>query len=342
MTESNETLDQIVEASRTATIRRRFRRMMVGGLLFGILLGPYLFYRANSIQERVRVFKTDVNEGAREDDGIIDLMVWNIAHGRGVANSNWEEGSTLKANRVMQIAAFIRDINPDVVVLNEVDFSAMWSGGFNQAAAIAEAAGFPYYARQVNLDFGFIFGRFQFGNVILSRFPIVNASVIDLPAFRDWEDWLVGCKRGLMSQLDLGSNRIINLAALHLDYRSEACRVDSVTSLIPRFQEVERPLIVAGDLNTTPSTAPYSSETPSGENAFDLLIESTGLQPAPLQVLNVDQLTFPAWAPKRAIDWVLYQPQFFQMESHQVLPSQLSDHLPVMVRLKIKSVTQSK
>jgi len=340
MTESTETIDQIVEASQTATIRRRFRRLMVVGLLLGILLGPYLFYRANSFQERVRVFKTDVSSTPHLNGDVIDLMVWNIAHGRGVASSNWEEGSTGKAHRVMEIAAFIRSMNADVVVLNEVDFSAMWSGGFDQAAAIAEAAGFPYCARQVNLDFGFIIGRFQFGNVILSRFPITNASVIDLPAFRPWEDWLVGCKRGLMGEMDLGSIGKINLAALHLDHRYEACRVDSVGVLINRFQETLGPLIVAGDLNTTPRTAPYSIETPDGENAFDLLVDSTGLQPAPLQVLNIDQLTFPAWAPERAIDWVLYRLEFFQLESHQVLRSQLSDHRPVMVRLKIKAATK--
>ena len=327
MTESND-IDQIVSASRTLIIRRRLRKAMVVGLLLGILLGPYLFYRANSFQERIRLFKTDAGVPAIAEDSVIELMVWNIAHGRGDSNSNWEEGGTPKAYRVMEIAAFIRKMNADVVVLNEVDFSATWSGGFDQAAAIAEAAGFPFYARQVNLDFGFVVGRFQFGNVILSRFPITQASVIDLPAFREWEDWLVGCKRGLMVQLDLGNKERINLAALHLESRSEVCRVKSAAALISRFENIQGPLIVAGDLNTTPGTAPFSKETPKGVNAFDLLVESTGLQPAPLQILNKDQLTFPAANPVQAIDWVLFQPEFFDLKSHEVLPSQLSDHRP--------------
>lgn len=335
MTEVTGNTHDRADVARTSISRRRIRRAMLYGLLLVLVFGPYIFYRANSGPNRVQVVQRTDQLGRLECDGTLKVVAWNIAHGRGVADSNWEGSAEQKARRVMEIAQVIRDLDADIVVLNEVDFATIWSGNFNQAAGIAEAAGFPYFARQTNLDFGFLFGRFQFGNVVLSRYPITQASALDLPPHREWEDWLVGRKRGLLCTIEIGKSQPVKIAGLHLEHRSEASRVESVRYLQKELAAWEGPLIVLGDLNTTPRNAPQSRETVDGENAFDLLNVSIGLQAAPLQILSAEQLTFPAWAPARAIDWILYRTKFFQLVKHEVIPTLLSDHRPVVATFRL-------
>ena len=137
--------------------RKRIRRLLVVGSLLILLFGPYLFYRATSFGERVRVFSEDGPVAVAPET--LRVMIWNIAHGRGVEDSNWSETAEPKVDRILEIAELIKQQDADVVILNEVDYAATWSGNFDQAAAIADVTGYPYYARQTNLDFGFLVGR---------------------------------------------------------------------------------------------------------------------------------------------------------------------------------------
>ena len=52
-----------------------------------------------------------------------------------------------------QIAALLRTINADVVVLNEVDFDSTWTHSVDEARYLAEKAGYPFLAEQRNIDY---------------------------------------------------------------------------------------------------------------------------------------------------------------------------------------------
>jgi endonuclease/exonuclease/phosphatase family metal-dependent hydrolase len=84
------------------------------------------------------------------------IATYNIAHGRGLAESNWDGGSPADHEaRLQAIAAELRAWPVDVVVLEEVDFDASWSHRVNQAEVLARAAGFPYWIEQSNYDLRF-------------------------------------------------------------------------------------------------------------------------------------------------------------------------------------------
>ena len=312
--------------------RKRFRWLVVLGLLL-VCLGPYLYYRATSFANRIRL--TEIDQSHERRDVRADsfkVMCWNIAHGRGTAKSNWSESGAPKAERIMRIAEFIEKVDPDIVVLNEVDFSATWSGGFDQATAIAQRAGYKYVVRQTNLDFGFVYGRWQFGNAVLSKLPILEHAAIDLPAHKTWEDWVVGRKRGMHVQVQLFPDQDpVHLLGLHLESRSEETRVESVRFLNSYLAKLEGPVLLAGDLNTTPPEAPRSGKTKSGENAFQILVQESDLKHFRVTKESpTERLTFPAWEPVSAIDWILFR-GLLQYRNHQVLQTKLSDHLPIVV-----------
>ena len=96
-----------------------------------------------------------------------------------MATSNWQ-GGTLKERetRLTQIADLLRDLDADIVVLNEVDFDSSWSSSTNQARYLAKQAGYPYWAEQRNLDFRILIWKWRFGNAVLSKYPIIEAGVV--------------------------------------------------------------------------------------------------------------------------------------------------------------------
>ena len=248
---------------------------------------------------------------------------------------NWEEGSDGKRKRVDQIADQIRDLNADLVILNEVDFSATWSGGLDQATAIAQRAGYRYLVKQSNLDFGFIYGRWHFGNVLLSKYPIRESKVVEFAGVNGWEDWVVGSKRGFACTVQLAPDSHVSIVGLHLESRGEAVRVNEVPDVIDVLSKLEQPIVLAGDLNTTPSHAPHSSTNGQGQNAFELLIEKSGLSFSPTGTPTPDEYTFSTMQPQSVIDWILFESLRLKLVDQQVIKSQLSDHMPVVAEFEL-------
>lgn len=339
MTKDPSTLGRGAEAAadpglKSALKRRRwFWRVAVTVLIVG--LGPYLYSRVKAPFQRVQISTRPGAVGNVSE--IVELrkqvrvVTYNIAHGRGKAPSNWTEGGTPKRKRILEIAEFLKSQNADIVVLNEVDFCCTWSGHQNQAAAIADAAGYHYVIEQRNLDFRFAYGSFQFGNAILSHFPIAHAEQISFPAEKAWEDWLVGSKRGVVATIRTSRTQMIRIAAVHLEHRSESTRVAGakvLEGLIDPLQTM--PLIVAGDFNSTPEGFPASSQNSDGANAMDSLFASGGWQRRPLSEPTEAELTFSSIKPKSVIDWILVSGDRFPIREYRVVQSELSDHFAVL------------
>jgi endonuclease/exonuclease/phosphatase family metal-dependent hydrolase len=316
-------------------------------LIFIIAFGPYIYGRLQAPGRRVQLVESKNAASTKPPifHGRLKIATYNIAHGRGTADGNWSESSQPKFERIQAIAQQLKTIDADVVVLNEVDFSSTWSGHQNQAKAIAEAAGYRYRVEQRNLDFRFLYGSFKFGNAILSRYPITKAEVIDFPPEKDWESWLVGCKRGAIATVQLAQNQLICIAAVHLEHRSESVRAAGAQKIIELVDSSgENVLIAAGDFNSTPIGFPQSSQTPSGDNALQRLIDCDDFCYSPVEPPSPGQLTFSTMSPKSVIDWILVskkknEHQSFDSSSpftsYEVIPTDLSDHRPVVAEITL-------
>lgn len=324
------------DSSKRGFKKRGFKKRWLLYSLLLVGLGPYLFFRATSFSRKVQTAELDNPASAVEFDGAIRVATWNIAHGRGATFDNWAGDGDSKQARLKDISKLIVGLDADVVVLNEVDFCSTWSGGYDQAQAIAQQTGYPYFVKQSNLDFGFIYGRWHFGNVILSRYPISDVRVVEFTPVNQWESWLVGCKRGLACTVELGPENLVSVVGLHLESRGENVRVKEVADVDLAVEKLNHPLIVAGDLNTTPSIAPLSNLDGDGKNAFEELIRLTGLSYSPALSPTENELTFPAFGPESTIDWILFSGDDFSLIEQEVIKTQLSDHLPVVAEFEIK------
>ncbi len=314
--------------------KKLFRWILLALLLIG--LGPYLYTRLRAPNNRLQTFdrsaSSDNTNSERTFNNELSIVSFNIAHGRGTASSNWTESAKPKRERIAAIAAALQAIDADIVVLNEVDFNSTWSGGQNQAAAIAKAAGYRYHVQQRNLDFGFIYGSWQFGNAILSHYPITDAQMIDFPPEKAWEDWLVGCKRGAIASVQLAPNKTIRVGAIHLEHRSETVRAAGAELLTKLGQnKTAGRLILAGDFNSTPAGFPHSRQPGSTSNALDLILASKAFHCYPESNPRPDDYTFSTMQPKSVIDWIMVARQTNQAQQtpftkYSVIDTTLSDH----------------
>ena len=260
--------------------------------------------------------------------GDLRIASYNIAHGRGLAASNWDGGSeTERRNRLDEIGELLRDINADILVLNEVDFGCTWSYGVDQARYLAERLDYAYWIEERNLDARLLLWEWRFGNAILSRHPIVGARVVDLPGYSLWETIGAGKKRGVACDVKVGE-RLIRVIDVHLSHRSEQVRVESARLLTEVINAGKTPAIVAGDLNSTARGFPGYATDPHGDNAIAVLDAMRRLQRRPVDPPDHAELTFHSADPQYVIDWIMI-PHDWRFQDYRVGLSVLSDHRPV-------------
>ena len=274
-----------------------------------------------------------------EDAAIPDklrIACYNIAHGRGLTESNWDGGDpSTRIQRLDQIADLLSEINADVVVLNEVDFDASWSNHVNQAEYLAEQCGYRFWVEERNLDVRVVHRTWRFGNAILSKLPLSNAQLIDLPSYGELETLLAGKKRAFGVDVSFG-NHDVHLVAAHLSHRSEDIRERSAQAIVDHVRQKGLPTVVAGDMNSSPKAFPKSSSTSDGRNAIETFLASNLFAASQPEVPKTPSVfTFRADDPKIVIDWFFATRDLNFEQSYRVIDSQLSDHRPIVVEVRI-------
>jgi endonuclease/exonuclease/phosphatase family metal-dependent hydrolase len=233
----------------------------------------------------------------------VRVLTYNIHHGEGV-------------DRVLdlgRIARVIQEVGPDLVALQEVDRRAARTGSVDQPAELARLTGLDVvFGPNIPLQGG------DYGNAVLSRWPIVRAVNHPLP------------------NVDAGEQRVLLevhrsapgyagpfvLWATHLDHRqTDAERVASA-EVITRLSSAQPgvPMLLAGDLNDIPTSR-------------TLAILGTAWTQA-----NADDLpTIPTERPIRQIDYVLVRPgDRWRLVDARVLDEAVaSDHRPLLVDLEV-------
>jgi endonuclease/exonuclease/phosphatase family metal-dependent hydrolase len=202
-----------------------------------------------------------------------------------------------------RIEGFLRDLQPDLVGLVEVDYGSFRSGRKNQVELLAESLG-TYHSYSMKYGEGSLWRRVPVfnrqGNAILARDRIRNET---------FHYFNSGMKR-LVIELEL-DHVVVYLVHLSLGARTRQQQIAALFNLVKR---TSKPCIVAGDFNAF-----------WGEQEIDLFLAATGLQSA-----NIEELpTFPSHRPTRHLDFILHSPQI-EIVDFQIPRVTYSDHLPLV------------
>lgn len=164
------------------------------------------------------------------------VLSYNIHHGEGVDGK-------LDLER---IAGVINGVRPDLVSLQEVDRNTQRNGRVDQPAVLSKLTGMKVvFERNIDFEGG------QYGNAVLSRFPIVESKNHHLPCLNDGEQ-----RGALVVKVEVGQAKApLIFVATHLDHRrDDAERLKSAEYINDLAVAWKHPAILAGDLNATPES----------------------------------------------------------------------------------------
>ncbi len=233
------------------------------------------------------------------DPVTLRVLTYNIHHGEGA-----DEKVDLR-----RIAAVIRSADPDLVALQEVDVKTARSGLVDQAAVLAELTGMhASFAPAMDYDGG------KYGGAILTKTEPMSASTHPLPAAQGSEPRVMAEARVAVE----GVAAPVTVLGTHLDHRNAGQRMAQAREIerVLAGRREEGLMILAGDLNEEPD-AP----------TIQMLLK--GWKDA---TAGRNLKTFPAKAPRKQIDYVLYRPAagWRVVESRVIDEKVASDHAPVL------------
>lgn len=232
------------------------------------------------------------------------VMSYNIHHGEGIDGK-------LDLER---IARLIRDARADIVGLQEVDRGCARTQKRDLPAELAQLTGLT-----VRFDKNIAHDGGDYGNAVLTRFPIKRAQNTPLKSFANGE------QRGVQQLvLDVHGREVLFLNT-HLDARRDPVeREHSATELRALVAAAGgKPVILVGDFNAVPTAPSVVAVRDFLADAWMLLDQGHGY-------------TIPVRQPTRRIDYVFITRATIEPLKMEVLRSEASDHLPIVAELRLR------
>ena len=208
-----------------------------------------------------------------------------------------------------QIIDFVREVNPDIIGLLEVDSGSYRAEKNNQAEAIASEVK-QYHVYQSKYPSCSLAQKVPVvnkqGNAILTGQKIVS---------HRFHYFSAGIKR-LVIELEL-ENFNIFLVHLSLKFRHRHYQLHELHQMV---KNIEKPVMVAGDFNVL-----------WGDRELQLFLAATGLKSANGQ----GQPSHPSRAPRRQLDYIFHSPDIEVTDFH-IPQVKLSDHTPLVCDFEIR------
>ncbi|MCX5743443.1 MAG: endonuclease/exonuclease/phosphatase family protein [Proteobacteria bacterium] len=218
-----------------------------------------------------------------------------------------------------RIIEVIGKLEPDILMLQEVDAGVARSNGDHQVEVLGEALGMKYRTWFPNVD---VRGGGQYGNAVLGRYPIIESTNIDLTTrFKKKRSVLHTVMRVRHDDVD----RTVHVYNMHLGLAGYERRqqLDMFLASHP-FQALhaDTPVVVGGDLN----------------DVYGGLGEV--LAPAGFRGTERRPRTFPAWGPLRALDAIFVRGELDFLELSRCdsqLARRASDHRPLFADVRLRA-----
>ncbi len=216
-----------------------------------------------------------------------------------------------------RIAEVIHNLEPDVLMLQEVDHNVPRSNRDRQVDLLGELCGMRYRTWFPNVD---VRGGGEYGNAILSRYPLIESTNIDLSIrFKKRRSVLHGVIRVRHDDVD----RTVHVYNMHLGLARYERKIQLRKFLDSHpFANLhtDTPIVVGGDLN----------------DVYGRLGEL--LRPAGFKGVERRPLTFPAWGPMRALDAIFVRGSVDFMKLSRCdseLARRASDHRPLVAEVRL-------
>ena len=281
----------------------------------------------------------------------LTLLSYNIAYGRGLLDDKGDLRSrdTIEKN-LDQLIAYFKQIDADIIGLQEVDFGAHRSHRIDEAQFVLERLGYTvagvetWNKRYVPYPLWPIVQHYQAvisGQIVASKFSLRHQERIPLPQPAENGFWynrfyLTRC----LQRVELATEPPVTVINVHLEAFSGKNRLEQIPILLNTVSTIKTPLIVLGDFNALPPSARMTRgfpDEPDNDYTGDRSIEIFATQSPLTDVLRLADIpTFPADQPTRRIDYIFVS-RHWSVNDAAVDPLELSDHRPIHARLTLQA-----
>jgi endonuclease/exonuclease/phosphatase family metal-dependent hydrolase len=311
------------------------RPLVIVGSVVGLLLLGFVlfFFWASSgrlpAEDLAQVKRYDAAPASAERD-TFTVMTYNLGYLSGMTNNEPVVRPDSLFERNMDRAVdLIRDVDPDVLALQEVDYGGARVNHVHQLDTLATRLGFHSAAQAVNWDERYLpypyglpsvhFGRTLSGQSILSRYPIRRHArkVLPRPPQFFLRDAFYLSHLAQFAVVDIGGWPLV-LINLHLEAFDQETREEQARRVVELYRglaQTNLPVIMLGDVNSVAPTAktvlpPEQRRAFAGDETVELLLNGTNLTPlfaesayATGQSIN----TYPSVDPNRKIDYIFHR-----------------------------------
>ncbi|RBW57168.1 endonuclease/exonuclease/phosphatase [Tenacibaculum sp. E3R01] len=313
-------------------------------LLLTVIFIIFFYWASSSTKEKSSYAELLQNEYStiKDNDSIYSIVTYNIGYLSGMTNNRAvAKSKELFDTNLKKVIKEIKNVNPDIIAFQEIDYNASRSYEVNQEEEIAKL-GYNYVARGVNWDERYLpfpywppsmhFGKVVSGQSILSKYPlkeykrVVLERVSDNPFYRDafYLDRLLQITKVVIEDKE------VVLMNVHLEAFDKKTRGNQLQKVIQLFKKYSKtnPTILLGDFNSDPKY----------KNA---LIKQVFKIPNIGNAAFLDtkyEMTFDTKDPFERLDYIFYTKNTIEYIKGKVLKEfgQSSDHLPVEMSFKLR------
>jgi endonuclease/exonuclease/phosphatase family metal-dependent hydrolase len=231
-----------------------------------------------------------------------------------------------------RVATVIRNLQPDVLLLQEVDHGASRSNGDRQCDLLGDLLDLKHRTWFPNVE---VRGGGQYGNAILSRYPLIESMNIDLSIrFKKRRSCLHGVIRVRHDDID----RTVHVYNMHLGLARFERRIQLrkfVDSHPFATLHHDTPVVVGGDLNDVYGRL--------GELLRPAGFRGPGAEAdeSAARAIRQRPLTFPAWGPLRPLDAIFVRGSVDFMKLSRCeseLARRASDHRPLLAEVRLHPI----
>lgn len=230
--------------------------------------------------EEAQMYRSKAIGSTTAPGGAITVMTWNIKFGGGRIDFFWDcygdrtlmsEGETL--SNMNAIAAKINEVNPDILLLQEVDIEAKRSAYVDQVQHLLDNTSLNYgaYASQWKADYipSDGMGRMNSGNAILSRWPISKATRYALPQISEQSNvtrYFYLRRNYLQASISISGANGFEVFNIHTSaYSSDGTKKKQLDIFLQALKDAKAAgnnFVAGGDFNTIPGNSSKTSDFP--------------------------------------------------------------------------------
>ena len=229
---------------------------------------------------------------------------------------NWNIHTAIGDDEIISLDRIVQDIkkySPEIVGLNEVDLGALKTSSIDFPSYIAHNLNMYYF-------YGYTFYK-HYGNVILSKYPILEAEIIQLPRATQSAE-----PRSLIRVRLQVDTSIWTIFITHLSTEEDdrLIQVPFIVSEIEKETTFEK-IVWMGDFNFEPSSAEYSLINSTSILNFTDTYRFLNSDLGYTGNFNEDHI------PNKRIDYIMCSPDLLP-ETSEIFCSLSSDHCAVITQ----------